>query len=51
MIQRSANTWEAWQRAGDRALVSLHEAWGHSLANLWAAVALETSAIRWRGKA
>ena len=38
MHQTAPNTWEPWTRAGDRALVSIHSAWGKALARLWAEV-------------
>ena len=38
MHQTAPNTWEPWTRAGDRALISIHSAWGKALARLWAEV-------------
>jgi hypothetical protein len=41
MRQVAANSWAPYLRAGDRALIALHEAWGDTLRAFWEGVAAQ----------
>jgi hypothetical protein len=38
MHKTGSNTWVLWMRAGDRALVDLHQSWGEAFARIFDAV-------------